>query len=98
MSVSAAHIQSRFDGSQGLDPIFRTNDGSNCDHNIDTSTMAGRSAAYSLLRTRGLIRVALAVPANAEFEVVGVQNQYGCSETAVISAYRRPLPPRISNS
>jgi cytochrome c peroxidase len=92
MSVSAAHVQARFDKSDGLDPIFRTNDGSNCDHDIDVSTLAGRSAAYSLLRTRGLIRIALEVPANRDFDVVQVQTPYGCNETQVISMYRRPLP------
>jgi len=92
MSVSAAHIQERFDKSQGLDPIFRTNDGSNCDHNIDVSTVAGRSAAYSLLRTRGLIRVTVGVPAVRDFEIVSVNNPYGCNDTDVISMYRRPLP------
>ena len=92
MAVSAAHVQMRFDQSRGLDPIFRTVDGSNCDHNIDVSTVAGRSAAYSLLRTRGLFRIALDVPAARDFEVVGVVNPYGCSEQNVISAYRRPLP------
>src|SRR5215471_11481241 len=51
-----------------------------------------RSAAYSLLRTRGLIRVAIAVPANADYDVVRVDNPYGCGETDVISMYRRPLP------
>ena len=92
MSVSAANIQQRFAATQGLDPIFRPNDGSNCNHNIDVSTLAGRSAAYSLLRTRGLIRIALAVPANADYRVVSVNNQYGCNESDVISMYRRPLP------
>jgi cytochrome c peroxidase len=92
MAVSAAHVQARFDQSQGLDPIFRTVDGSNCDHNIDVSTVAGRSAAYSLLRTRGLFRIAMGVPAARDFEVVGVINNYGCSEKDVISTYRRPLP------
>lgn len=92
MTVSAAHVQARFDQSQGLDPIFRTVDGSNCDHNIDVSTVAGRSAAYSLLRTRGVFRIALAVPAARDFEVVGVINPYGCGETDVLSTYRRPLP------
>src|SRR5262245_37154713 len=62
MSVSAVNIQHRFVQTDGLDPIFRTVDGSNCNHDIDVSTVAGRSAAYSLLRTRGLIRVAIAVP------------------------------------
>jgi hypothetical protein len=92
MSISAAHVQARFDQSQGLDPVFRTNDGSNCDHNIDVSTLAGRTAAYSLLRTRGLIRVTVDVPAIRDFDVVGVTNPYGCNEANVISMYRRPLP------
>ena len=92
MSVSAEHIQQRFDVSQGLDPIFRTVDGSNCNHDIDVSTVEGRSAAYSLLRARGLIRIAIAVPANADYEVVSVENPYACNETDNISQYRRPLP------
>jgi cytochrome c peroxidase len=92
MSISAAHVQQRFLQTQGLDPIFRTVDGSNCHHGVDVATLADRSGAYSLLRTRGLIRIAIAVPANADYEVVSVDNQYGCDETDVISMYRRPLP------
>jgi len=92
MSVSAAHIQERFLLTLGLDPIFRTVDGSNCDHGVDVSTFAGRKAAYSLLRTRGLIRIAIDVPANADYQVVSVDNEYGCNETGKISMYRRPLP------
>ncbi len=81
MSVSAAHVQQRFDLSDGLDPIFRTVDGSNCHHDIDVSSVSGRSAAYSLLRTRGLIRIAIDVPATADFAVVSVDNLYSCNET-----------------
>ncbi len=92
MSVSAAHVQQRFSLTQGQDAIFRTVDGSNCNHNIDVSTLAGREAAYSLLRMRGLIRIFIAVPANADYRVVGVNNPYGCNESDVISMYRRPLP------
>ena len=92
MSVSATSIQRRFDLTEGKDPIFRTVDGSNCNHSIDTLTVRGREAAYSLLRTRGLIRVAIADPANANYRVVGVSNPYGCNESDVISMYRRPLP------
>ncbi len=92
MGVSAAHVQERFDASAGLDPIFRSADGSNCDHDIDVSSVAGRRAAYSLLRTRGLIRVAIHVPPNADFDVISVDNPYSCNETDVISQYRRPLP------
>lgn len=92
MSVSASHIQQRFVQTQGEDPIFRTVDGSNCNHNIDVSTLEGKSAAYSLLRTRGLIRIGIAVPANADYRIVSVQNPYGCNESDTISMYRRPLP------
>jgi len=92
MSVAAANIQQRFVQTQGLDPIFRTNDGSNCNHSIDVSTSAERSAAYSLLWTRGLIRIAIGVPSNADFRVMSVNNPYGCNESDTISMYRRPLP------
>ncbi len=91
-SVSAAHVAKRFEETKGLDPIFRTNDGSNCDHSIDTSTVEGRRHAYSLLISRGLIRIPLPVPAGAEFDVVSVSNPYECSETSTLSMYRRPLP------
>lgn len=91
-TISADEVNLRFLLTRGLDPIFRTNDGSNCDHGIDTSTVQGRRNAYSLLINRGLIRIALAPPSNAEFDVVGVVNPYGCSETTTLSMYRRPLP------
>lgn len=90
--ISAAEVKFRFEITQGLDPIFRTNDGSNCDHNIDTSNVQGRRRAYSLLTTKALIRVAMAVPASAEFNVVSVVNPYGCGDPATVSVYRRPLP------
>src|SRR2546425_2111127 len=92
MSVSAADVQQRFLQTKGQDPIFRTVDGSNCNHSIDVSTLAGMQAAYSLLRTRGLIRIAITVPPNADYQVVSVNNPYGCNESDVISMYRRPLP------
>jgi cytochrome c peroxidase len=91
-TVSAAHVAERFEETAGLDPIFRTNDGSNCDHDIDVSTVEGRQNAYSLLISRGLIRIALKVPAGAEFDVVSVSNPYGCNDTSMLSMYRRPLP------
>lgn len=92
MTVSAANVQLRFLLTRGQDPIFRTVDGSNCDHNIDVSTLEGKAAAYSLLRTRGLFRIGIDVPANANFAVTSVNNPYGCNEMDTISQYRRPLP------
>jgi cytochrome c peroxidase len=91
-TVSAQSVALRFALTQGLDPIFRTVDGSVCDTGIDTSTVSGRKQAYALLIQRGLIRIALAVPAGAEYTVTGVNNPYGCNNTATISTYRRPLP------
>jgi cytochrome c peroxidase len=91
-SISADEVKARFEATQGLDPIFRTVDGSVCDHNIDTSTVGGRRKAYSLLINNGLIRIALQVPSTAEFNVVSVVNPYGCSDPSTLSMYRRPLP------
>lgn len=90
--VSAVEIQLRFLLTQGMDPIFRTNDGSDCDQGMNTSTLQGRRQAYSLLLSRGLIRIPLAVPAGAEFRVANVSNPYGCNDMSTLSMYRRPLP------
>ena len=91
-SISAGRVQARFEATAGLDPIFRPNDGSNCNHDIDVSSVEARRQAYSLLVSKGLIRIALEVPPNAEFAVTEVSNPYGCSERDVLSVYRRPLP------
>jgi hypothetical protein len=91
-TISAQGVHDRFQASSGTDPIFRPNDGSNCDHNVELSTLDGRRQAYSLLTSRGLIRIGLTVPANAEFTVENVNNPYGCNETGRLSMYRRPLP------
>src|SRR5437899_10696740 len=62
-TVTPPHIQARFDATQGLDPIFRTNDGAHCP-SADVPTTTARQAAYSMLLARGLIRVSLSVPTN----------------------------------
>jgi hypothetical protein len=90
-SITPTHIQARFESTQGTDPIFRLVDGANCP-SADTSTLEEERRAYSLLLSRGLIRVGIAVPPNADYRVVSVYNQYGCNATDVISVYRRPLP------
>ena len=90
-SITPPHLQQRFDATQGTDPVFRPVDGANCP-TADVSTVQERHSAYSLLLTRGLIRVAIGVPANADYTVVSVYNKYGCNATDEISMYRRPLP------
>jgi hypothetical protein len=66
-------------------------DGATCP-TADVSTVNKRRAAYSLLLSRGLIRIGINVPANADYVVAGVNNPYGCNATDAISMYRRPLP------
>ncbi len=90
-SITPPHILERFEDTQGTDPIFRPVDGANCP-TADVSTLEERREAYSLLLTKGLIRIGIAVPANADYYVAGVYNRYGCNATDVISMYRRPLP------
>ena len=90
-SVTPPHIRDRFNATHGTDPIFRTNDGSGCPTQ-DVSTESARRSAYSLLLTKGLIRIEQQVPENAEFTVLNNENPYGCDSTTAISAYRRPLP------
>jgi cytochrome c peroxidase len=90
-SITPAGVRQRFDDTDGLDPIFRTNDGSNSPV-ADVSTTEARRAAYSMLLTKGLIRVGIGIPANAEFELVAVNDPYGYASAAELSLFRRPLP------
>jgi len=90
-SITPPHIRHRFETTHGADPLFRPVDGANCP-TADVSTQEERREAYSLLLTKGLIRIGIAVPANADYQVVSVYNRYGCNATDVISMYRRPLP------
>ena len=91
-TISPESVQRRFAESRGLDPIFRTNDGSNCE-GADVSTLGRRQAAYSLLLTRGLIRVGVDVPIGSEFAIDSVEDPYSCGASlTAASMYRRPLP------
>jgi cytochrome c peroxidase len=92
-SVTPAHLQQKFDATQGTDPVFRPVDGANCP-SADVSTATARSSAYSLLLSKGLIRISLPVPANADFSIVSVTDPYQCAETTTSqpALYRRPLP------
>src|SRR5215831_12402975 len=61
-SITPSEIAARFERTAGLDPIFRTNDGSNCE-GADLSTLEQRRRSFSALLGRGVIRVGLDVPA-----------------------------------
>ena len=90
-SVTPQSIQQRFEDTLGLDPIFRTNDGSNSP-NADVSTVAARRSAFNMLLTKGLIRVGIGIPANAEFALDSVDDPYGYASARELSLFRRPLP------
>jgi cytochrome c peroxidase len=81
----------KFDDGFGLGAVFRTVDGANSP-NADVSTLAKRRQAYSLLLNRGLIRIGLPMPANAEFELVAVDDPYHFASARELSLFRRPLP------
>jgi len=81
----------KFEDGFGLGAVFRTVDGSNSP-NADVSTLAKRRQAYSMLLSKGLVRVGLPVPATAEFELVAVDDPYHFASAAELSLFRRPLP------
>jgi len=67
------------------------NDGSNSP-NADVSTVEARRSAYSMLLSKGLIRVGIAIPETAEFELIEVDDPYHFASAAELSLFRRPLP------
>jgi len=104
-TISAAAAQARFDASDGLEPLFRLVDGATCPSD-DVSTTMARRQAYSLLLSKGLIRIFLPLPPPSapvlEFEVHVMNDPYNCTTnpafgltsptTGFVSVYRRPLP------
>ena len=91
MSLTPAGVSARFEATNGLDPLFSSNDGSNSP-NADVSTVDARRRAYSMLLSRGVIRVEMAPPAGAEFIVEAVDDPYGFADRNRLSLFRRPLP------
>jgi cytochrome c peroxidase len=90
-TITPENVQLRFDQTAGTDPIFRTNDGSNSP-DADVSTVAARRAAYSMLLSKGLIRIGIGLPADREFDLVAVDDPYGHANANDLSLFRRPLP------
>jgi cytochrome c peroxidase len=100
-TVSAQSVQARFNSSLGTDPIFRLVDGATCPTD-DVSSLQNKLQAYSLLLSKGLIRIGLPIPANAEFQVSVTSDPYNCNTnpttgllsptSGIVSIYRRPLP------
>lgn len=90
-TLSPAEVRARFNKTGGLDPLFRTNDGSNSPW-ADVSTVESRRSAYSMLLSKGLIRVGMGIPSGAEFTLESSDDPYGFASAAELSLFRRPLP------
>lgn len=90
-TISPPLIQEQFEDTEGMHPLFRLVDGANSPV-ADVSTLEARRAAYSLLLSRGVIRVGIGIPDNAQFELVAVDDPYGYASAAELSLFRRPLP------
>ena len=94
MSFSADAARDLWRRTSGKDPLFAAIDGSNC-----PSLPQDQERSHSLLLDRGLIRVPLTVPKNAEFTIEVMSDPTGCnmsaayglkSATPTVSVYRRP--------
>jgi hypothetical protein len=90
-TVTPAQVQQVFNATGGTDPIFRTNDGSNAP-NLPVATVDQRRTAYSLLLSRGVIRIGLPIPATAEFDLIFTEDPYHFASAKELSLFRRPLP------
>ncbi|MBV8657564.1 MAG: cytochrome C [Burkholderiales bacterium] len=84
-------MQDLFNQTQGTDPIFALVDGANRP-DADISTLDKRQAAFSMLLNRGVIRIGLPMPDNAEFDLAAVDDPYGFASAKELSMFRRPLP------
>lgn len=94
MSFSADAARDLWRRTNGKDPLFAAIDGSNC-----PDLPQDQERSHSLLLNRGLIRVPISVPKNAEFNIDVVSDPTGCntsptyglkSATPTVSVYRRP--------
>jgi cytochrome c peroxidase len=88
-SIRPIDVEIRFFLSNGTDPIFNRLDANS--PAADLRTAAARYASFSMLR-KGLFRRGGAVPTNAEYEVVAVDDPLGAGGSPTrFEAFRRPL-------
>ena len=79
-SITPPQIQAAFLASQGTAPLFRPVDGAVCP-SADVSTPLSRVSAYSLLLSKGLIRIFLPLPdpSSLQYSIVAIQDPYNCT-------------------
>ena len=89
-SLTPSTAASLFASSNGNDPLFLPHDGANSP-SADVSTPTAKNRAYSLLLSRGLIRIGLPLP-QGEFDLLAADDPYGYASATELSLFRRPLP------
>ncbi|HEU4623789.1 MAG TPA: hypothetical protein VFS52_03440 [Steroidobacteraceae bacterium] len=88
-SIRPVDVELKFLLTGGTDPIFNLLDANS--PNADVSTVQARRASYSMLR-KGLFRRGGAVPTDAEYEIIAVDDPLGSGgSTARFTVFRRPL-------
>ncbi len=94
MGISVAQIQAAFNATNGTDPIFRTNDGSNAPSGFyaQIADVNQRRISFSMLLAHGVIRVGIGIPAQRDFSLAAVNDPYQFANAAELSLFRRPLP------
>ena len=114
MGLALTNIKKRFRSNLN-DPLFAPVDGANCPDAVPAQYTSGSlfggnkgkgkkelKQAYSLLLTRGLIRIPIKVPAGAQYTVEVISDAPGCNINAtfgqdpvtgekILSMYRRPI-------
>ena len=89
--ITPDYVNQVFSATQGLDPLFAAVDGANYP-TADMSTVAARMNSCSMLLTKGLFRIGMPIPANAEFYLQAVDDPYEYANANDISCFRRPMP------
>ena len=90
-TISPDELRRRFNQTNGTDPIFALVDGA-VSPLADVSSVYARRLAYAMLLSRGVIRIGMPLPANAEFRLTAVDDPYGYASARELSLFRRPLP------
>jgi cytochrome c peroxidase len=94
LGISGARINQIFTATNGTDPLFRINDGSNAPTGFyaNTSTLTARKTSFSMLLNHGDIRVGQPIPANPDYILAAVQDPYFFASASELSLFRRPMP------
>ncbi|MFZ6754221.1 cytochrome C [Undibacterium sp. Dicai25W] len=90
-SIRPDVLQQRFANTNGTDPIFNLVDGATSPNDV-VATLDQKRLAYSMLLTKGVIRIGLPIPNGAQFTLTAVDDPYNFAGASQLSLFRRPLP------